>query len=97
MEMMLGAFKQRIQSSQLGSISTFYYLGIKFNKETDDCLSFWVRYQKSFDKLFVPALVALSIPASMQCTCGRAFSFFLDRVGCAFLTPPCTSYVSQMQ
>jgi hypothetical protein len=48
------------------------YLGIKFNKETDDCLSFWVCYQKSFDKLFVPALVALSIPASMQCTCGTS-------------------------
>jgi hypothetical protein len=50
------------------------YLGTKFNKETDDCLSFSVRYPKSSDKLFVPALVALSIPAS-SAPVERVFSF----------------------
>jgi hypothetical protein len=65
MEVMMIAFKQRIQPSQLGSIST-HYLGIKFNKETDDCLSFWVRYHKSFDKLFVPARTGRTVFSSIH-------------------------------
>jgi hypothetical protein len=50
------------------------YLETKFDKETDECLSFWVDNRNIFDKLFIPAIVALSVPAS-SAPVERVFSF----------------------
>ena len=49
-------------TEKVGTTSNF--VRTKINQETDDCLSFWMRNRKTFDKLFVPAIVALSIPAA---------------------------------
>jgi hAT family C-terminal dimerisation region len=50
------------------------YLGTKVDQETNDCLSFWMCNRKTFHKLFVPAIVALSIPAS-SAPMERLFSY----------------------
>lgn len=50
------------------------YLCTKFNQDTDDYMSFWVRNRNTFDKLYDAALTVLSVPAS-SAPVERVFSF----------------------
>jgi hypothetical protein len=65
---------QAVPSSTTIAAQLNQYLETKFDKETDECLSFWVDNRNIFDKLFIPAIVALSVPAS-SAPVERVFSF----------------------
>jgi hypothetical protein len=62
-----------VTDSQSLTLQTNKYLGMVYDY-LEDSLAFWLRNKGILDKLFVPALAALSIPAS-SAPVERIFSF----------------------